>query len=128
MIAPRRRSRWAARALTSSYISPTTILSIITPDLLTSSGKVLIVVTTPIAASPSTDVVNVWIYPLGQQILAVANTASDTANTVSPGGIITIYGINRGPDPTPPAWVTVFAGTKSLCDRSAGLWRRPRRF
>src|SRR5262249_9155787 len=31
--------------------------------------------------------------------------------TVSPGGIITIYGINLGPAPAPPALVTVFPGT-----------------
>lgn len=102
------------KALASTYISPTTLMATITPDLMTSSGKFLVVITTTTAASPSTDVVNFWVYPPGPQILAVANTASYTTNTISPGGIITIYGINLGPDPTPPALVTVFPGADPI--------------
>jgi uncharacterized protein (TIGR03437 family) len=102
------------KPLTSSYISPTTLMATITPDLMTSPGKVQVVVTTPTAIGPSTEVVNFWVYPPGPQVLAIANTASYTANTVSPGGIITIYGLNLGPDPVPPALVTMFAGTSPI--------------
>ena len=102
------------KPLTSTYISPTTLMATITPDLMTSAGKYLVAITTPTAASPSTDVVNFWVYPPGPQILAVANTASYNINTVSPGGIITIYGINLGPNPTPPALVTVFPGADPI--------------
>ena len=56
-------------------------MATITPDLMTAAGKFLFAITTPTAASASTDVVNFWVYPLGPQILAVANTASYTTNT-----------------------------------------------
>src|SRR5262249_46460322 len=96
------------------YISPTTLMATITPDLMTGAGSFLVSVTTPTATSPSTNVVNFTVYPPGPQIIAVANTASYTANTVSPGGIITIYGINLGPSPTAPAAVIVFPGTDPI--------------
>src|SRR5262249_22280842 len=48
------------KPLTATYISPTTLMATITPDLMTASGKNQIVVTTPTAASPSTDIVNFW--------------------------------------------------------------------
>jgi uncharacterized protein (TIGR03437 family) len=102
------------RSVTSTYISPTTLMATITPDLMTSAGKYLIAVTTPTSASPSPDLVNFWVYPPGPQILAVANAASYNTNTISPGGIITIYGINLGPDPVPPALVTVFPGSDPI--------------
>jgi uncharacterized protein (TIGR03437 family) len=102
------------KAVTSIFISSTTLMSTITPDLMTSAGKFLLTVTTPTAASASTDVVNFWVYPPGPQILAVANTASYNTNTVSPGGIVTIYGLNLGPDPAPPALVTVFPGADPI--------------
>jgi len=102
------------KPLTSTYISPTTLMATITPDLMTASGKAQVVITTPSATSPSTDPVQFWVYPPGPQIIAVANTASYTANTISPGGIVTIYGINLGPAPTAPALVTVFPGTDPI--------------
>jgi uncharacterized protein (TIGR03437 family) len=102
------------KPLTSTYISSTTLMATVTPDLMASAGQYLLTVTTPTAASPSTDVVNFWVYPPGPQILAVANTASYNTNTVSAGGIITIYGINLGPSPTAPALVTVFPGTDPI--------------
>ena len=102
------------KAFTTTYISPTTLMGTLTPDLMTTAGKLQIVVTTPTAISPSTDPTTFWVYPPGPQIVAVANTASYTANTVSPGGIITIYGINLGPAPTTPALVTVFPGTDPI--------------
>src|SRR5215472_11217011 len=75
------------KQVTSTYISPTTLMATITPDLMTTAGQSQVVVTTPTAASPSTNVINFWVYPPGPQILAVANTASYNTNTVSPGGI-----------------------------------------
>jgi len=102
------------KPLTSIYISPTTLMATITPDLMTASGKATVTITTATAASPSTDIVQFWVYPPGPQILAVANTASYNTNSVSPGGIITIYGINLGPDPTPPSLVTVFPGSDPI--------------
>jgi uncharacterized protein (TIGR03437 family) len=102
------------KPVNATYISPTTLMATITPDLLTPAGPYQVVVTTPTAASASTDVVNFTVYPPGPQVLAVANTASYALNTVSPNGIITIYGINLGPTPTPPALVTVFPGTDPI--------------
>ncbi|HTP34728.1 MAG TPA: IPT/TIG domain-containing protein [Candidatus Acidoferrales bacterium] len=97
-----------------TYISPTTLMGTITPDLMANAGKQQIVVSTPTAASSSTDPTTFWVYPPGPQILSVANTASYTVNTISPGGIVTIYGINLGPAATPPALVTVFPGTDPI--------------
>src|SRR5207244_4375678 len=70
------------KPLTSIYISATTLMATITPDLITTSGKATVTITTPTAASPSTDVVQFWVYPPGPQILAVANTASYNTNPV----------------------------------------------
>jgi uncharacterized protein (TIGR03437 family) len=102
------------KSFATTYISPTTMLGTITPDLMTTAGKLQIVVTTPTAVSASTDPTTFWVYPPGPQILSVANTASYTPNTISPGGIVTIYGINLGPAATPPALVTVFPGTDPI--------------
>ena len=49
------------------------------------------------------------VYGPGPQIWAVANSASYTSSTLSPGGIITIYGINLG-----PASLATFAGTDPI--------------
>jgi uncharacterized protein (TIGR03437 family) len=46
------------------------------------------------------------VYGPGPQVWAAANAASYTNLTVSPGGIVTIYGINLG-----PATLTAFSGT-----------------
>lgn len=98
----------------TTYISSKTLIGAITPDLMAAAGQLQVVVTTPTAVSASTDPTTFWVYPPGPQILPVANTASYAANTVSPGGIITIYGINLGPCPTPPALITVFPGTDPI--------------
>jgi uncharacterized protein (TIGR03437 family) len=89
------------KAFATTYISPTTLMGTLTPDLMATSGKLQIVISTPTAASSSTNATTFWVYPPGPQVLAVANTASYDANTISPGGIINIYGINLGPDPIP---------------------------
>ena len=92
-------------ALTTIYLSPTTLLATIPANLMTSAGNLSIIITTPTAASlsaPGTFVV----YGPGPQVWAVANAASYTVATVSPGGIITIYGINLG-----PSSLTTFPGT-----------------
>jgi len=98
----------ASTILTTTYLSPTTLLAAIPANLMASAGNLSIIVTTPTAASPSAAGTFV-VYGPGPQVWAVANSASYTASTISPGGIITIYGINLG-----PASLTTFPGTSPL--------------
>jgi uncharacterized protein (TIGR03437 family) len=95
-------------ALATTMLSPTTLLVTIPATLLTTPGNLGIVVTTPTAAAPST-ASNFVVYGPGPQIWAVANSASYTTSTVSPGGIVTIYGVGLG-----PATLTTFPGTSPL--------------
>jgi hypothetical protein len=53
------------KQVTSTYISPTTLMATITPDLMTTAGQFQVVVATPTAASASTNAVNFWVYPPG---------------------------------------------------------------
>jgi len=97
-----------ATTLTTTYLSPTTLLAAIPAALMATASNLSVTVTTPTAASPSAPATFV-VYGPGPQVWAVANSASYTASTISPGGIVTIYGVNLG-----PASLTAFPGTSPL--------------
>lgn len=94
--------------LVSSVLSPTTMLGTIPANLMASAGALSLIVTTQTAASPSTPA-TFTVYGPGPQISAVAEAASYNTSTVSPGGIVTIYGINLG-----PASLVTFPGTNPI--------------
>ena len=95
-------------ALATTVLSATTMLVTIPANMLSAAGNLSLVIATPTAASPSAPGTFV-VYGPGPQIWSVANAASYTASTVSPGGIITIYGINLG-----PTTLTTFPGTDPI--------------
>ena len=95
-------------ALSVTVLSSTAMLVTIPATLMTTAGNLSIVVSTPSAVSSSAPATFV-VYGPGPQIWAVANSASYTTSTVSPGAIITIYGINLG-----PADLVTFPGTDPL--------------
>lgn len=97
-----------ATALSTTVLSSTTMLVTIPATLMVSAGNLSIVVTTPTAASPSAPSTFV-VYGPGPQVWAVANSASYTTSTLSPGAIITIYGIGLG-----PANLAAFPGTNPI--------------
>ena len=97
-----------ATALTTTYISPTTLLAKIPAAQLATAATLSLVITTPTAASPSGGA-NFVVYPPGPQVLGVTNSASYTSTTVSPGGIITIYGLGLG-----PTNLAIFPGTDPI--------------
>jgi trimeric autotransporter adhesin len=94
--------------LSTTVLSATTMLATVPSTLLASAGNLSIIVSTPTAASPSAPATFV-VYGPGPQIWAVANSASYTTSTITPGGIITIYGINLG-----PANLVTFPGTDPI--------------
>jgi trimeric autotransporter adhesin len=95
-------------ALTTTVLSATTMLVTIPASVMSTAGNLALVITTASAASPSASATFV-VYGPGPQIWSVANSASYTASTVSPGGILTIYGINLG-----PASLVTFPGTDPI--------------
>ncbi len=94
--------------LTTTVLSGTSLLVTIPVSLLTTAQALSIVVITPTAAAPSSGA-TFTVYPPGPQVFAVANSASYTTSTVSPGGIITIYGVGLG-----PATLALFPGTDPI--------------
>jgi hypothetical protein len=109
-------------ALSTTVLSATTMLVTVPANLMTSAGNLSIVVSTPTAASPSAPATFV-VYGPGPQVWAVAQAASYTTSTVSPGDIITIYGINLG-----PASLVTFPGTSPIPSRSMHQAPDRRRF
>jgi uncharacterized protein (TIGR03437 family) len=116
-----------ATALTTTVVSPTAMMVAIPDTMMTAAGNLQIVITTPTAASPSAAATFV-VYPPGPQIWAVTNSASYTSSLISPGGIITIYGVGLGPatlsvypgtDPVPTALPTSGAQTSVTIDGKA---------
>jgi uncharacterized protein (TIGR03437 family) len=95
-------------ALVTTVLSPTAMLVTIPASLLTTAQSLSIVVTTPTAAAPSAAGTFV-VYPPGPQLWAVADSASYAVSGVSPGEIITIFGIGLG-----PAVLTMYPGTSPL--------------
>ena len=103
------------------------MLVTIPSTLLASAGNLSIIVSTPSAASTSAPATFV-VYGPGPQVWAVANSASYTTSTITPGGIITIYGINLGPanlisfpgtNPIPTSLPTTGNATTILIDGTA---------
>ena len=95
-------------ALTTTVLSATTMLVTIPATLMITAGNLAITIATPTAAAPSAPATFV-VYGPGPQVWAVANAASYTTATVSPGGIVTIYGIDLG-----PTLLTTFPGTSPI--------------
>jgi uncharacterized protein (TIGR03437 family) len=81
--------------LTTNVLSATTMLVTIPASLLTTAQSLPIIITTPTGA-PST-AANFAVYAPGPQLWAVADSASYAVSGVSPGEIITIFGIGLGP-------------------------------
>ena len=93
-------------ALTSTVVSPTAMLATVPAAMLTTANVSLsITVVTQTAANPSTAQPFV-VYGAGPQIFAVADAASYSATAISPGEIITIFGVGLG-----PAQLAPFPGT-----------------
>jgi uncharacterized protein (TIGR03437 family) len=97
-----------ATTLTKTLVGANTLLATIPASLLTLAGPLQIVVTTPTASAASAPAA-FNVYGPGPQLWAVANGASSNMSTVSPGGIVTIYGVGLG-----PAALTVFPGTNPV--------------
>jgi uncharacterized protein (TIGR03437 family) len=95
-------------ALVTTVLSPTAMLVAIPATLLTTAQSLSIVVTTPTALAPSAAATFV-VYPPGPQLWAVADSASYAVSNVSPGEIITIFGIGLG-----PTTLTMYPGTSPL--------------
>ena len=97
-----------ATALTTTVLSPTTMLATVPATQLASAGNLSITISTPTAAAASTAATFV-VYGPGPQVWAVADAASYSTAAISPGEIVTIYGIGLG-----PADLAVFPGTSPL--------------
>jgi uncharacterized protein (TIGR03437 family) len=97
-------------ALTTTVLSSTAMLVAIPTALLTTAQSLPIVITTPTALAPST-AANFVVYAPGPQLWAVADSASYAVSGVSPGEIITIFGIGMG-----PAALAIYPGTSPLPD------------
>jgi uncharacterized protein (TIGR03437 family) len=99
----------ATTTLTTTVLSPTVMLVTIPASLLTTAQSLPIVITTPTGA-PSAPA-NFVVYAPGPQLWAVADSASYAVSGVSPGEIITIFGIGLG-----PAALVMYPGTSPLPD------------
>ncbi len=97
-----------ATTLTHTLVGPNTILATIPASLLSSPASLSVVVSTPTASAASAPA-TFTVYGPGPQVWAVANGASANTSTVSPGEIVTIYGIGLG-----PAALTLFPGTNPV--------------
>jgi uncharacterized protein (TIGR03437 family) len=94
--------------LVTTVLSPTAMLVAIPAALLTTAAALPIVITTPTALAPSA-AATFTVYGPGPQLWAVADAASYAVSNVSPGEIITIFGIGMG-----PAGLTMYPGTSPL--------------
>jgi uncharacterized protein (TIGR03437 family) len=93
-------------ALTTTVVSPTAMLATIPASLLTTpNANLAITVVTQTAADPS-PAQPFMVYGAGPQIFAVADAASYSTKGISPGEIITIFGVGLG-----PAQLAPFPGT-----------------
>ena len=97
-----------ATILTKTLVGPTTLLATIPALLLTTAGTLPIVVSTPTATAASAAAA-FTAYGPGPQLWAVTNGASANMSVISPGGIVTIYGVGLG-----PMTLTPFPGTNPL--------------
>jgi uncharacterized protein (TIGR03437 family) len=93
-------------ALVTTVISPTAMLATIPSTLLTTPDvDLLITVVTQTAADPSA-AQPFSVYGPGPKIFAVADAASYSTTGISPGEIVTIFGVGLG-----PATLALFPGT-----------------
>lgn len=89
----------AVKLAAPNLISSNAMMVTIPATLMTAAGNLPITITTPTAASASaTTLASTFkVYLPGPQVLAVTDGASYAAGTISPGEIITIYGLGLGP-------------------------------
>jgi len=82
-----------------NVLTSTTMLLTMPAAEMLAAGSLPITVTTPTAASPSATTLasTFQVYFPGPQILAVTDAASYAIGNVSPGEMITIYGLGLGP-------------------------------
>jgi len=82
-----------------NVLSSTTMLLTIPAAEMIAAGSLPITITTPTAAAPSatTSASTFQVYAPGPQVLAVTDAASYAMGNVSPGEMITIYGLGLGP-------------------------------
>ena len=93
-------------ALTTTVVSPTAMLATIPASLLTTpNASLAITVVTQTAADPS-PAQPFRVYGAGPQVFAVADAASYSVKGISPGEIVTIFGVGLG-----PALLVPFPGT-----------------
>ncbi len=96
------------KALATTVLSPTTMLATVPPELLTTADDLDITVST-LTATAASQPATFTVYGPGPQIWAVADAASYSIAGISPGEIVTIYGVGLGPDD-----LAVFPGTSPL--------------
>ena len=91
-----------------NVLSPTTMLVTVPAAQMTAAGPLPVVVTTPTAASASavTAGSTFQVYLPGPQIKAVTDAASYALGNISPGEIVTIYGLGLGPNILVPLTVS----------------------
>jgi uncharacterized protein (TIGR03437 family) len=82
-----------------NVLTSTTMLLTIPAAQMIAAGALPITITTPTAASPSASTLasTFQVYLPGPQILAVTDAASYAIGNISPGEMITIYGLGLGP-------------------------------
>jgi len=91
-------------------LSPTVMLVAIPAALMTSAQTLPIIIATPTETAPSAPA-NFVVYAPGPQLWAVADAASYAVSGVSPGEIITIFGIGLG-----PTTLSTYSGAAQLPD------------
>jgi uncharacterized protein (TIGR03437 family) len=82
-----------------NVLTSTTMLLTMPSTEMAAAGSLPITITTPTAASPSATTLasTFQVYFPGPQVLAVTDAASYAIGNVSPGEMITIYGLGLGP-------------------------------
>ncbi len=94
--------------LATTVLSPTTLLATIPPALLGTAGTLSITISTPSAAAASAPATfTVW--GPGPQVWAATNAASYSVVGISPGELISIFGVGLG-----PAVMSRYSGTSPL--------------
>jgi trimeric autotransporter adhesin len=97
----------AVKLAAPNVISTTAMLVTIPASQLTAAGNLPITITTPTAAGSSvtTAASTFKVYLPGPQVLAITDAASYAVGNISPGEIITIYGLGLGPSTLAPLTV-----------------------
>lgn len=82
----------SATGVSTTYISPTTLLVTIAATLLTGTD-LAVSVSTPVPGGGTSSAATFYVYPATPQISAIASVASYDTTAISPGEIIAIYGL-----------------------------------